>query len=1325
MTDRGRPGLTAAVAKLGAYGPVALLALLALAFVSPAALTGRALLPLDNLFLYPPWRGMAESAGVAYPHNPLIGDAILQNYSWKQLARDAFWRGELPLWNPYILSGEPFLGAAQNGALYPPGVFFYVLPLAQAYAWFIGLHLFLGAWGAYRLARRCGAGIAGGLLAGVAFGFCGFLVVSFLWPMVVSTAVWLPWLLLIVDRLAVGAKRASLTWLAGAIVVCLQFLAGHLEMSLYLLLTAGLYAAIRLVQTAWSTPRETLPRGAACLVMVVVGSCLAGPMLVPFGEAFSQNVRTGWSDYEESLSYAMPRERLIAYLVPDWFGNPTHRSYLDARDGSVRSVEHPRANGEWRWDTEWGGKNYVEGAVYLGIPTLALASLLATRRPRGQVLALALVAAVSLALAFGSPLYGLLFYGIPGVNQLHTPFRWIYPAGLCLAILAGISLSSLGDRRSHGLTLLGGLWLAGGVGIVGVTTLSMVAPDLFDPLAERAFRRFREARDGFANARAALSYLGLATLGSGLVAALTGTLMLLHARRGSAVTAALIIALLVGDLFSVGIGFNSAADPAVLSIEPPAITAIKTDAANRSEPFRVVTFGGDDTLPSNTNMLFGLEDVRGYDTLMLKHYVEYMGLIEPQIGVPYSKVAKLFREPSLASPLLDFLNVRYALTTLVIRRPGWTLLSDDGHVRVYRNERTLPRAFVIDSGIVAPDHASALRIVGDPAFDPRRNLVVEATHLASDTGAPGTLTPATIVERSPSRVVVETDAPHAGYLVLADTYFDGWTATVDGAPTGVLRANGVARAAQIPPGRHRVAFELRPLSVRLGGLLAAVCLAILVSVAAWPVWRRLRTDAQHDDPGRRVLANTTFPMLTSLVNKAADVAFALIMFRLLGAEGVGVYTFAGVIFGYLDIVVGYGFATLITRDVARDPSLMGRYLGSTWLARLGLLALSALLNAAITGPLAALLGVERPLAVTLWLLWSTLIPGMVSGGLTAVFFARELNVYPAAITLLSTALKVGLGTIALVAGWGYIGLAGVALVTAVLTAAALALAFRQVIGPIGTRVDPPLARRLTRTATPLMLNDLLNSVFFRIDAVLLKALTGDLALGWYSTAYRFIDGLQIIPSRFVPALFPLLSRAARDDRARFVKLYLLGSRVLLSVALPIAAGTTLLSQTIIGWFAGAAYLPDAGYALAILIWFLPLSFANGLTQYALIALGRQRAITSAFLLGAGFNAIANLLLIPSFGYIAACAITVLSEVVLFAPFFLASRDVVNLRALGAIAWRPAVATAIMTSLLWPIHTWPFIVVVVLGGAVYAGALWALGGITPEDRHFILARVRRR
>lgn len=1389
--------------------PSLLFALLAFAFVGRGTLPDRALLPIDNLFLYPPWRAHAAEYGVGVPHNPLIGDAILQNYSWKRFAAESYAAGQLPLWNPYILSGQPFLAAAQNGSLYPLGVLFFVVPLAQAYAWFIGLHLWVGAMGAYWLARILGATRLGGTVAGVTFGFCGYLVVSFLWPMVVSTAVWLPALLatieLVIRRGDLSPQSPSLQGRGsssslpfregrsggfgflvalGATIVGLQFLAGHLEMSLYLLLTAGLYTALRLVGELWTRRwRRALEISLAALAMVGLGSALAAVQLAPFAEVISANVRGGWSDYGETVGYALPRERWLAWLVPDYWGNPTHHTYLDLLDGQVRSVEHVRQNREPRWDTEWGGKNYVEGSVYLGILPLLLAVVGLLARPGPGPAALGVVALVSLLLAFGTPLYAMLFYGLPGVNQLHTPFRWVYPFSVCVAVLAGLGASAFapssgtparpqgpgspplpaqdwgggGESAGVGHAPAAARWGAR-IGLVAAVVGGLLVVGLLGVLpfreaatagAGRLLARFPELRQGFGEARVLFSYQYASFLGSALLLSTSGFVLLLGTRRASTagvpvarrregLVGAAAVTLLVGDLFSFGIGFNGVSDTRPLELVPPALTPIRADP----DLFRVVTYGEDDTLPSNTNMLFGLHDVRGYDTIILREYVEYLELIEPQRGIPSSKVAKLFDQRSLSSPLLDLLNVKYVLTSKTVSQPGWTLVGESDGVRVYRNQRVLPRAFVVGTAEAARDRAATLRLVGDPSFDPRRIVVLEGWVGPSgpaETGSPSTTgvgatpiappssgapLPVEVVEYGGNRVVARASAPEGGFLVLADVFFPGWGATVDGAVRPVLRANALLRAVELTPGTHEVVFEYRPLSFRVGAFISSVAAAGLLLLTGLAIWPRLGATATPETAARRVFRNSAFPMATGLLNKVVDVAFALVMFRVLQAEGVGAYTFAGVLIGYFDILVGFGLGTLITREVAREPRAASRYLANTvalrllfWLASVGVVLL-------LVGPLADPLGITPPLALTIWLLLFALLPGIVSGAISALFMAHERMALPAAVTVLSTFLKAGLGLLALFSGWGYVGLAGVAVVTSWITAAALLVLYIRTVGWPGLRLDAPLRRRMAGAALPLMVNNLLNTVFFRIDAVLLKPLAGDMALGWYSTAYKFIDGLQIIPSSFVLALFPLLSRHAESDRAKLAHLYASGLKVLLILALPISVGTTLLAEPIIQVFAGATYLPESARALQVLIWFLPLSFVNGLTQYVLIALDRQRWITLSFLIGAGVNVVANLALIPLYGYLAASWVTVASELVLLVPFWRVVRQELPSIGLLALAWRPALAAVLMAPAVWLVATWSFFLAIPTGALVYAGAILALRALDAEDREVLRSLIRR-
>jgi len=280
------------------------------------------------------------------------------------------------------------------------------------------------------------------------------------------------------------------------------------------------------------------------------------------------------------------------------------------------------------------------------------------------------------------------------------------------------------------------------------------------------------------------------------------------------------------------------------------------------------------------------------------------------------------------------------------------------------------------------------------------------------------------------------------------------------------------------------------------------------------------------------------------------------------------------------------------------------------------------------------------------------------------------------------------------------------------------------VGRIRLRVDGSLLRLMLLLSFPLMINSLLNQLFFKVDVLLLKPLAGDVALGWYSTAYKLIDGLQIIPSSFVLALFPLLARYAGSDRPRLAELTRIGLKVLLLIAFPVAAGTTVLAEQLILLIAGQTYLPESARALQILIWYLPLSFANGLLQYVLIAVNRQRTLTVAFAIGVIFNLAANLLLIPIWGYLGAAFVTVASEAVLLAPFFwIARREMPSVPLVG-VAWRPVVGAAIMAALIWYVAAWSPLLAIPVGVLIYGVAILALRTFSRAELSQVWSLLRR-
>lgn len=130
-----------------------------------------------------------------------------------------------------------------------------------------------------------------------------------------------------------------------------------------------------------------------------------------------------------------------------------------------------------------------------------------------------------------------------------------------------------------------------------------------------------------------------------------------------------------------------------------------------------------------------------------------------------------------------------------------------GKQALFKCTRALPRAVVLHRWEVIADNDKLLARLTDPKFDPHTTLLLDGDPgIAADAGAPPS-SAVELVKFGPMRVSLKTRLTSPGILMLNDRYDSGWSATVDGAPAKILRANFIMRAVVLPPGDHRVVFS--------------------------------------------------------------------------------------------------------------------------------------------------------------------------------------------------------------------------------------------------------------------------------------------------------------------------------------------------------------------------------------------------------------------------------------------------------------------------------------------------------------------------------------
>lgn len=1305
--------------------------LLALAFFGQVTLGGKTLLPADNVFVWAPWRAYAGQVSPQGPHNALLSDLYLENYAWKRFILQALHTRQLPLWNPYILTGVPFLAAGQHSALYPLSALFYILPLSAAYGWFAALHLFLAGALTYLLARTLGLRRGAATLAGLTFEGCGFLVISNVFPMIVAAAVWLPVILIAIERIAQREARGASFLrhipdvLYGSAAVGMVLLAGHPEMYYYVGLTAALYGLWRLAGLAkrW---KSALRVAGILLAMAAVGIGLGAVQWLPLLDLVRHNVRQGGASFREVLGWAYPKRHILALFLPDFYGNPSHHRYLDLFTWRMTPVT-VNALGQGIRSIDWGIKNYVEGAAYVGALPLVLAAIAALRRTLRETGFWLGLAVLSLLFAFGAPIYYVI-YKLPGFSQVHTPFRWVYPYSLCMALLAGMGAEALLQGQGNppsGAWAKARRWLAErlipwgtlalGAGLWVGLGASLLFKERVAALAERALWHLALAPSAFADGRMFYSYeaRNIAILAGALL--LGGIVLTLRRHLRPTVWGALLGLVLCGELWIIGHGFFPAVEASLVGYRTPGIDVLLAD----KELYRITSYvGGDEkTFNANAGMFYDIADVRGYDSIIPRGYAEFMALLHPQGELPYNRIAPIdeAHAEALDSPLLDLLNVKYVLADPArpIERPGYTLVYA-GEMLIYRNEGYLPRAFFVSRAVTLADESARREALRN--LDPRREVILEEPVAGAYAEAAPQFQEVQEIQYGLNEVRLTVDAPTPGFVVLSDSYFDGWLAFIRPAEapadaeqsTPIYRADGNFRAVEVPAGRYVLRFKYSPAAVKFGLYISFLSGTILVLMAGYAAWRRYyRAPEGEGETVERVAKNTIAPIILNLVNKVIDMAFAMLMLRILGPEDAGRYYLAVVVTGWFDILINFGLNTLVTREVAKDRSLADRHLTNSILLRLGIWGLSLPLMAAFF----VFRRFTKPLeAATMWaigLFLIGLLPSNISASLTALFNAFERMETPAAITTLTTLLKVCLGTVALFVGAGYVGLAAVSIAVNLITLGVLYTLLRRIYTPRWAP-DAPLQRQMLDDAWPLMVNLLLASLFFRVSVFLLEWLVPDpRALGWYSTAYKYIDAVGVIPAYFTLAIFPLMARYAATDREALLRAYRLAIKLLMAAAVALGFIFSLGAREWIGLLGGSQYLPQAADVLRVMIWYMPIGFINSVTQYVLIALNQQRFLTRAFAIGLGFNVLANVLLIPRVGYIAAAYVAIASELALLIPFYVGIRRHLAPIPWLRLVWKQWVSALPMALLVWvlPRRGLP---IALMGGLILFGVgLYAL------------------
>jgi hypothetical protein len=258
-------------------------------------------------------------------------------------------------------------------------------------------------------------------------------------------------------------------------------------------------------------------------------------------------------------------------------------------------------------------------------------------------------------------------------------------------------------------------------------------------------------------------------------------------------------------------------------------TAVSDIAGARGGRF--VTVGVRTPFPPfapDISMVYGVADAHGLSVLFPKDYDRYLRLIDDYglYAEEFNLAPSLLRGDQLASALLDVLDVRTVVAERDVPIPGSYRIAVPPATEPWVYERpTRGGAMVVASAAPATEEAMWAQVAA-AGWDPAATAAVMGLERPL-AGTGGTATPR---PAPPDREVWEVDAPAGGFLRVGSRWDAGWSATVDGRPAEVLRADGVFRGVAVPPGRHTVSFGYRNPEEMRGRVVAAVALVLLMGL---------------------------------------------------------------------------------------------------------------------------------------------------------------------------------------------------------------------------------------------------------------------------------------------------------------------------------------------------------------------------------------------------------------------------------------------------------------------------------------------------------------
>ena len=697
--------------------------------------------------------------------------------------RDSVMHGALPFWNHLSNCGLPHLAQWNTMTLYPLSLIYLVLPMPWALGYFCLGHLFLGGMGMYVLAHRWTGNRFAASIAGLGYALNGLMLHAVMWPNNIAALGWMPFVILLTEQGVRGSGRKRvLAVLIGAV----QMLAGAPEIILFTWLLAAAFCL-----TARETPLRARFMRFATMALLVAG--LAAAQLLPFADLVLQSQRdTGYA----TDAWAMPPWGWANLLVPLFHCSPS-------------------VVGVYSQDAQQWTSSYYAG---IGILALAILGVCRWRKEeagaprsvalpgdrRGLVLCVAAVLSLMLALGSAGGIHTVLRKILPFLGLVRFPIKFVVVlifaaplmAGMAVARWQAVAEDARAPERRRWLRI-GGLLIVLMAIVVAASRIHAVTGERWETTAQSGGTRavllcvVMALMFGLHRVRGVRAlWLRLGFL------AVLGCDALTHAPRQNPTVPV------------------AALDPGAISREGPVAGGGREMMSSRAQAFfdyaatantTEFCLGNRRALLPNWNLVENIPSAGGFYSLYTAGQQDLRALWSSRTNV----------SPALA----DVSGVRW--------------VTSDADLFAWQERRSAGALVTAGQRAVFADRAETLRKLARSEFDPAREVLLPRA-AAGQIQWTNVVQARVVSSRQGAGVVeAEVESEAATLVTIAQTDYPGWSATVNGRPARVWRANHAFQALEIPAGSSQVRLVYRERTFAAGAGLSL--LSLWVCALLW--WR--------------------------------------------------------------------------------------------------------------------------------------------------------------------------------------------------------------------------------------------------------------------------------------------------------------------------------------------------------------------------------------------------------------------------------------------------------------------------------------------------------